>query len=112
MYDVVADTLRRFAMQRSLAPRSCSHIAAAAADVVVSEPAACRPCEQRGDDWLKLRMCLTCGAVGCCDSSPGRHARAHFEMTGHPLIRSIEPGETWAWCYPDEAYLEMAGLRP
>jgi CPA1 family monovalent cation:H+ antiporter len=50
-------------------------------------------------------MCLVCGHVGCCDSSPGRHARLHFEETGHPLIRSAEPGESWRWCYPDEIYL-------
>jgi uncharacterized UBP type Zn finger protein len=111
MYDVVTDTLRRFAMQRSLARRPCPHLAAAAWNVVAPEPAACRPCEQQGDAWVKLRMCLTCGAAGCCDSSPGGHARAHFETTGHPLIRSIEAGETWAWCYPDEAYIEMASLR-
>ena len=110
MYDVVTDTLRRFALQRSLAPRPCSHVAAA--DVSAPERATCQSCEQQGEDWVKLRMCLACGAVGCCDSSPGRHARAHFETTGHPLIRSIEPGETWAWCYPDEAYLRMADLRP
>jgi uncharacterized UBP type Zn finger protein len=110
MYDIVADTLRRFALQRSLAPRPCAHLAAA--DVVAPERATCLRCQLHGDAWGKLRMCLTCGAIGCCDSSPGRHARGHFEMTGHPLIRSIEPGETWAWCYPDEAYLEMADLRP
>ncbi len=110
MYDVVADTLRRFALQRSFSARPCAHLAAD--DVVAPERATCRRCEQRGDDWVKLRMCLTCGTVGCCDSSPGRHARTHFETTGHPLIRSIEPGETWAWCYPDEAYLQLAELRP
>jgi uncharacterized UBP type Zn finger protein len=110
MYDIVADTLRRFAWQRSSASRPCAHLAAD--DVVAPGPATCRPCEQQGDDWVKLRMCLTCGTVGCCDSSPGRHARAHFDTTGHPLIRSFEPGETWAWCYPDAAYLEMADLRP
>ena len=110
MYDIVTDTLRRFAMRRSLVPRRCAHLAAP--DVVAPEVASCRQCEQRGDAPVKLRMCLTCGEVGCCDSSAGRHARAHFETTGHPLIRSIEPGETWAWCYPDEAYLEVADLLP
>jgi len=103
MYDIVTDTLRRIAFQRSLAPRTCSHFPTP--DVHVPDPTSCRPCEEQGERWLKLRMCLTCGTVGCCDSSAG-HARAHFEATGHPLIRSIEPGETWAWCYPDEAYLE------
>jgi uncharacterized UBP type Zn finger protein len=110
MYDFVTHTLRRMAFQRSLAPRTCAHFGTA--DLQAPEPATCPPCEEHGDRWLRLRMCLTCGTVGCCDSSPGRHARAHFEATGHPLIRSIEPGETWAWCYPDEAYLETADLRP
>ena len=110
MYDIVADTLRRFAMQRSSAHHPCAHLASD--DVIPPEPATCLRCELHGQEWTKLRMCLTCGAVGCCDSSPGRHARAHFEMTGHPLMRSIEPGETWAWCYADETYREMVDLRP
>jgi len=50
-------------------------------------------------------MCLICGTVGCCDSSKAKHAREHHEQTGHPLIRSVEPGEDWAWCYLDKAYL-------
>jgi uncharacterized UBP type Zn finger protein len=54
---------------------------------------------------VHLRMCLTCGEVGCCDSSPARHARRHHETTGHPLIRSIERGEHWCWCYIDNAYI-------
>ena len=53
-------------------------------------------------------MCLACGKVGCCDSSPNRHATAHFHETAHPLIRSAEPGEAWAWCYADELGLELA----
>jgi CPA1 family monovalent cation:H+ antiporter len=110
MYDIVADTLRRFALQRSSAPRPCAHLAAD--DVVPPDHATCLRCQLHGHAWTKLRMCLTCGAVGCCDSSLGRHARAHFEVTGHPLMRSIEPGERWAWCYPDETYREMADLRP
>ncbi len=65
----------------------------------------CEECLQTGSGWVHLRMCLVCGHVGCCDSSQGRHARRHFEETGHPLIRSAEPGESWRWCYPDEIYL-------
>jgi uncharacterized UBP type Zn finger protein len=62
----------------------------------------CEDCVLTGDTWLHLRMCLTCGHVGCCDSSPKRHARQHYQHKAHALVRSIEPGETWTWCYADE----------
>ncbi len=58
-----------------------------------------------GDVWVQLRMCLTCGLVGCCDSSANRHASAHAADAGHPLVRSVEPGEAWRWCYVDEIYV-------
>jgi uncharacterized UBP type Zn finger protein len=63
----------------------------------------CEECLKIGSGWVHLRMCRTCGHVGCCDSSPNRHATAHFRGTGHPIARSIEPGESWSWCYVDEA---------
>ncbi|AVT33196.1 cation/H(+) antiporter [Plantactinospora sp. BC1] len=73
---------------------------------------ACRECLDAGEEWVHLRMCLTCGAVGCCDESSGRHATAHFEQTGHPLIRSIEPHEDWQYCYVDGALVrEPIGPR-
>jgi uncharacterized UBP type Zn finger protein len=62
----------------------------------------CEDCVKTGDTWVHLRMCLTCGHVGCFDSSKNRHARAHYDDIGHPLIRSAEPGERWIWCYIDE----------
>ncbi|MFP3606127.1 UBP-type zinc finger domain-containing protein [Paraburkholderia sp. SIMBA_053] len=62
----------------------------------------CEDCVKLGQPWVHLRLCLSCGHVGCCDSSPNRHASKHFLATGHPLVRSIEPGETWVWCYHDE----------
>lgn len=62
----------------------------------------CEDCVKTGDSWLHLRMCLTCGHVGCCDSSPNRHASAHFRHSRHPLMRSIEPGEAWIWCFVDQ----------
>jgi len=65
----------------------------------------CGGCLKTGDRWVHLRICMTCGHVGCCDSSPNRHATAHHHETGHPIIRSIEPGETWGWCYVDSAWL-------
>ncbi|MEV5787308.1 UBP-type zinc finger domain-containing protein [Streptomyces sp. NPDC052287] len=66
-------------------------------------PAGCDECMHIGSTWLHLRMCLTCGHVGCCDSSPLQHARAHAATAGHPVIGSLEPGEDWRWCYLDKA---------
>src|SRR5690242_16601298 len=62
----------------------------------------CEECLKMGDTWVHLRLCLSCGHVGCCDSSKNKHATKHFHGTKHPLIRSIEPGEAWVWCYVDE----------
>jgi uncharacterized UBP type Zn finger protein len=63
----------------------------------------CEDCLRIGSDWVHLRLCLTCGHVGCCDDSPHRHAAAHFHSTRHPIIQSFEPGEDWRWCYVHEA---------
>ena len=65
----------------------------------------CVECLRTGGRWVHLRLCLTCGQILCCDSSPNRHARAHALEGGHPLVRSYEPGESWAWCYADQVYL-------
>lgn len=62
----------------------------------------CEECVKMGDRWVHLRICLTCGNVACCDSSKNKHATKHFHATRHPIIRSIEPGENWGWCYIDE----------
>jgi hypothetical protein len=62
----------------------------------------CEDCLATGGAWLHLRICLGCGHVGCCDDSPGRHASAHGSSSGHALIRSLEPGEEWCWCFVDE----------
>jgi uncharacterized UBP type Zn finger protein len=62
----------------------------------------CEECVKMGDTWVHLRMCMVCGQVGCCDSSKNKHATKHFRHTGHPVMRSIEPGEDWIWCYVDE----------
>jgi uncharacterized UBP type Zn finger protein len=67
----------------------------------------CEECLKTGSRWVHLRLCLTCGHVGCCDSSPGRHATKHFHHTKHPVVASFEPGERWAWCYVDEVELEV-----
>jgi uncharacterized UBP type Zn finger protein len=70
----------------------------------------CEDCVKTGDTWVQLRLCLECGHVGCCDSSKNKHATKHFHGTKHPLIRSIEPGENWVWCYLDE--ITPGELRP
>jgi uncharacterized UBP type Zn finger protein len=62
----------------------------------------CEECVKMGDTWVHLRLCLECGSVGCCDSSKNKHATKHFHHAKHPLVRSIEPGENWIWCYVDE----------
>jgi uncharacterized UBP type Zn finger protein len=72
----------------------------------------CEDCVKTGDTWVHLRLCLTCGHVGCCDSSKNKHATKHYHATSHPIVRSIERGEEWAWCYVDElAYDLSKGLE-
>jgi uncharacterized UBP type Zn finger protein len=66
----------------------------------------CEDCLKIGDSWVHLRMCLLCGHVGCCDSSKNKHATKHFHATQHPIMRSIEPGESWKWCYVDELMMD------
>jgi uncharacterized UBP type Zn finger protein len=66
----------------------------------------CKECLENGDEWVHLRLCMTCGHVGCCDESPNHHATRHHHATKHPVIRSFEPGEDWAWCYVDEETLD------
>ena len=66
----------------------------------------CKECLESGDEWVHLRLCMTCGHVGCCDSSPNKHATKHFHRTKHPTIKSYEPGEEWAYCYVDDLMVE------
>ena len=70
----------------------------------------CADCLRDGGKWLHLRICLTCGHVGCCDDSPNRHASAHHHATSHPIIRSLEPGEDWNWCYVDDVAFMVEGI--
>jgi uncharacterized UBP type Zn finger protein len=84
---------------------TCEHIervATADRDPVQPSSHGCEECLASGSGWVHLRLCLDCGHVGCCDSSPNRHATAHYLQTQHPVIKSFEPNERWAWCYPDE----------
>jgi hypothetical protein len=72
----------------------------------------CEECLKTGDRWLHLRLCRTCGHVGCCDSSPNRHATKHFEATGHPIIEGYDPPEGWGWCYIDDAFVKIGAATP
>ncbi|HVT60332.1 MAG TPA: UBP-type zinc finger domain-containing protein [Thermoanaerobaculia bacterium] len=83
----------------------CGHVAAVKLQEVRRPAAGCEDCLKIGGRWLHLRTCLSCGHVGCCDSSPNRHATKHFHTSGHPIVTSAEPGETWIWCYVDEQEL-------
>lgn len=69
-------------------------------------PRGCEECLKMGDTWVHLRLCETCGHVGCCDSSKNKHATKHFRSTKHPIVKSFEPGEDWFWCYVDEVMFE------
>jgi len=71
----------------------------------------CEDCLRTGDRWLHLRICLECGHVGCCDSSPNRHASAHGRSEGHPIMRSLQPGEDWSWCFVDEVALSIPSVQ-
>jgi CPA1 family monovalent cation:H+ antiporter len=84
-------------------PAACEHLAAAPLDRTPPEQRACEDCLREGSSWVHLRLCLSCGHMGCCDSSPRRHASAHFHESGHPVVRSAEPAEEWRWCFVDEA---------
>jgi hypothetical protein len=81
-------------------PTACSHVSLIR-DVTPSADG-CEDCLRIGSRWVHLRLCLQCGHVGCCDSSPNRHASKHAPAAGHPIVRSFEPGEDWRWCYVDE----------
>jgi uncharacterized UBP type Zn finger protein len=83
---------------------TCEHVKLIR-DVVPSGDG-CQECLEAGDTWVHLRMCLICGHVGCCDQSRNRHATKHYHHTQHPIMRSVEPGEAWMWCYVDELFLE------
>jgi len=67
----------------------------------------CEDCLKSGDSWVHLRLCPSCGHVGCCDSSKNKHASKHFQATAHPVMKSFQPGEQWGWCYVDEIYLQF-----
>ncbi len=84
---------------------ACTHLDQIT-EVDPQTPTGCGECMKIGGTWLHLRLCLSCGEVNCCDSSPNRHATAHFHESGHPLMQSFQPGEDWVWCFVDEVTLE------
>ena len=84
----------------------CEHVSEIRKDVKASGKG-CVECLEKGMHWVHLRECLVCGHVGCCDSSVGKHATKHFKATQHPVMKSIEPGEKWGWCYVDEVMLDL-----
>ena len=85
---------------------SCPHVDAVT-PVAPRTPDGCEECLSTGSAWVHLRLCLTCGHVGCCDSSPNRHATKHYHKTTHPLVASFEPDERWGWCYVDDEPVEV-----
>lgn len=96
----------------------CSHLTRLTKrrEPVTPSARGCEECLASGDGWVELRLCLTCGHVGCCDNSPNRHATRHYHATEHPVIASYEPDAGWAWCYPHEEMVEsfpaLPGERP
>ena len=87
--------------------RDCDHVAALG-EVEPSSPDSCLQCVEMGDTWVHLRLCLTCGQVGCCDNSKNKHATAHHRESGHPVIQSYQPAERWRYCYVDDRNLTDA----
>jgi uncharacterized UBP type Zn finger protein len=81
---------------------ACSHVDQIAVTQLPAQIAGCEECLKIDGQWLHLRMCMTCGKIGCCDSSPNRHASKHARADGHPIVRSAEPGEDWSYCFVDE----------
>src|SRR6201999_2649361 len=96
--------------RRELSPvmATCTHLGTIRVTELPDPIAGCEECLKIGGRWLHLRMCLSCGKIGCCDSSPNRHASKHAAEVSHPLIRSAEPGEDWGWCVVDEVAFEVA----
>ncbi len=89
----------------------CSHLDQVEITELPASVDGCEDCLREGGKWLHLRICLTCGHVGCCDSSPAQHASRHAKAQSHPLIRSLEPGEEWSYCFIDDAGMLIPEVR-
>ncbi len=96
----IGDSLRGLVARLTGRERTCSHLDQIHKGVAARSEG-CEECLAAGMRWVHLRMCLTCGHVGCCMASEGRHSLAHFDRTGHPVICSLEPGEEWRYCFAD-----------
>ena len=87
---------------------ACSHLDQIDLQIEPDSTEGCSECIAIGSGWVHLRMCMSCGHVACCDTSPNRHASKHAASSGHPIVRSLEPGEDWLWCFEDELAMEPA----
>ena len=96
----LVDSIRKHISSGSLYEKECSHVH----QIQDVSPGAkvCQECLETGDTWVHLRMCMACGHVGCCNDSKNKHASKHFHVTHHPIMKSLEPGEDWMWCFVDE----------
>jgi hypothetical protein len=94
------DTQHKVTLESHVSKAECAHLVEIRP--VFPSAAGCEVCLRTGDSCVHLRICMACGLMGCCDSSPNRHATKHHHATGHPIVRSMEPGEDWGWCYTDE----------
>ena len=92
-----------------MAKQGCSHIAGI--QTVTPSALGCEECLKSGYWWVHLRLCRTCGHVGCCDDSPNKHATAHFHATGHPVIEGYDPPEGWGWCYVDRVLFDLSNRK-
>jgi uncharacterized UBP type Zn finger protein len=90
---------------------TCAHLDHVQITELPEEVPGCEDCLAMGTSWVHLRICLECGRVGCCDSSPERHASKHARADGHPIIRSLEPGEEWSWCFVDEVAMVISEIH-
>jgi uncharacterized UBP type Zn finger protein len=90
---------------------TCTHLDQIEVTELPASVDGCEDCLRTGEPWLHLRICLECGKVGCCDDSPNRHASAHAHSSSHPIIRSIEPGEDWSYCYVDEVMMRIPDVH-
>ena len=94
-----------------MAATECTHLDTIVITDLPEEVEGCEECLAAGGQWCHLRICLACGHIGCCDSSPGRHATAHARENGHPIVRSVQPGENWGWCYEDQLLMPVSMVR-
>ena len=100
----IPEFILKYLFTGQLADKPCSHLNVDTIKATHPDVAICRDCTARGDVWAALRMCVTCGYVGCCETSKNRHSKQHYLQTGHPLMRSIHMNESWVWCYQDDAF--------